>query len=662
MPCAICHDFTGPALADTGGRHRNHLKLDIPWQDFVTSAKSCRICEIILRGSRGCFLQHEVKEPEIVSCSISFLYLREEDKDDDVDKEIRFRMADGTKFEMSIFVNDSQAAMDQALEWIEDCRGKTHEFCIAPDEARLPSRVVDVGLDDGPVRLVQTRGEVASYVALSHCWGLKQIITTTTENLQEHLREVPFSKLSKTFQDAVTVTRRLGIRYIWIDSLCIIQNDRRDWEVEAARMMDVYSNSYLTIAATHSSSGDGGLFRNTPDFEVSGTTITGEPYQLFFRERIDHHLEVSLGDSSFSELDFGGQVYGHPTIKDYPLLTRAWVFQERMLSTRVLHFGRYELFFECRSDLQCECSGINNHGSSQTTHATVTKLVHADALDSLIPGKEWHVYASYYMAQLWRTLVTSYTCLGLTKCEDRLPAMGGLAKHMALRRKTKYLAGLWENTLSDDLIWAARSAGSTWRKPRPDPRPAPSWSWASVQSHVNYYDEILFLEDEDDDIDSPRHTEEDREPYQHFAKVEECWVERGPVDEYGTIEKGQVRLRGLLVKGVLGRTTVKFQGKEHDDYAVVFPDGLRFQIEADYLLEQPGRSQVLLGAEIWCLRMSQIQVGCRDHLFSLVLRRVNGAEGIFERIGCLLVIATPPPVDVIGPIYASAEEGSVCIE
>lgn len=115
MPCAICHDFTGPALADNGGRHRNHLKLDILWHDFVASAKSCLICDIILQGSRGCFLQHEVQESEIVSWSISFLYLREEDKDDDVDKEIRFRMADGTKFEMSIFVTGKPAVVSGRL-------------------------------------------------------------------------------------------------------------------------------------------------------------------------------------------------------------------------------------------------------------------------------------------------------------------------------------------------------------------------------------------------------------------------------------------------------------------------------------------------------------------------------------------------------------------
>ncbi|KAK5658581.1 hypothetical protein OQA88_1974 [Cercophora sp. LCS_1] len=233
----------------------------------------------------------------------------------------------------------SAAAMDVAEAWMEECLSEEEdEFCDAPEEAELPTRVVDVGAEDGSLL------------------GKEQIITTTMETYEERKREIKTEELSRTFADAVEMTRRLGLRYIWIDSLCIIQDDLSDWRVESAKMCDVYSRAYLTLAATHSNDGRAGLFRETPDFEVNGTTAEGEEYRIFFRERVDHHLEES-GD------DYRASI-GHPTKKHYPILTRAWVYQERLLSTRVLHFGRYELFFECRSEVRCECGGIGWHGSS----------------------------------------------------------------------------------------------------------------------------------------------------------------------------------------------------------------------------------------------------------------------------------------------------------
>jgi hypothetical protein len=168
-----------------------------------------------------------------------------------------------------------------------------------------------------------------------------------------------------------------------------------------------------------------------------------------------------------------------------------------MLSTRVIHFGRYEVFFECRSDVLCECGGIGWHGSSAAAPTPITKLVHADALDSEMPGgvEEWVEHARYYIARLWRTMVSSYASLAITKPGDRLPAMGGPAKHMAARRKSAYLAGLWEDALMDDLLWYCDGSSSS-KKPRPVPRAAPTWSWASIDRYVLYTDEILLWDPE----------------------------------------------------------------------------------------------------------------------------------------------------------------------
>ncbi|KAF6842763.1 het domain-containing protein [Colletotrichum musicola] len=680
MPCPTCNDFVGTPWNRT---HRNHIKSGLAWVDLVTSAQTCYPCDVLLRGIRGCFSQHKVDELQVSSLSIDFLYRYRLDRDEeeDIDKEIRFWLADGTKFEISIFWaygeehpipdsweefpayyrtsprTDSQGALKTALAWIEECRSEEHTFCEEPDEATLPSRVVDVGLDTGVVRLVQTQGDVARYVALSHCWGKTQIITTTRNTLPDRLSEIPIDQLSNTFRDAVFFTRRMGIRYIWIDSLCIIQDDLADWEVESAKMMDVYSNAYLTIAATNSINGDGGLFRETPDFEVAGTTPLGEPHRLFFRQRIDHHLEGNF-DSDF-DASFYAKYYGYPARVHHPLFTRGWVWQERLLSGRVLHFGLYELFWECRNLTLCECSAIGHHGSSDAILLPDTKRSHADALGSYVPGVEWHEIAAYYMAQVWRTMVSSYTCLGLTKRSDSLPAMGGLAKHMGQRRRTRYLAGLWENSLSDDLTWHVRNPA---KKPRPEPRPAPTWSWASVDSFVSYFDEVIYGEEfSPEDLDEqPIPTEEDRLPFEHFSRVEDCWVRPSAVDEYGAIAEGRVTLRGLVSCGTLRLKTDADDGGREVTHYFQLADGSRFPVLADYLLDSPGPDHVPDGAQVWCLRMSQIQMGHRDSLFSLVLRQADTATQAFERIGSLMTVSEPP-VETVGILYRSAKEVSVTI-
>ncbi|KAJ4403442.1 hypothetical protein N0V91_006494 [Didymella pomorum] len=279
--------------------------------------------------------------------------------------------------------------------------------------------------------LMSTAGEEADYICLSHCWGLAQIITTTKATLNERKRGIPWGLLSNTFQDAIVMTRTLGFRYIWIDSLCIVQDDALDWEKESAQMASVYSNGYLTLAGTRSRKGNGGLFSKKHDVEVSGTTPNGHSYCIHFRERIDDRIEM-IPDS---------------TNEHYPLLTRAWVYQERILSTRVLHFGHFELFFECHSSIQCECGYVSYEEDDPGIEKSLVKIEFADALSQLsLPGaQEVDANTAYYAARMWRTIVSSYSALSLTKAADRLPALGGLARQTAAARGTTYYAGLWKD-------------------------------------------------------------------------------------------------------------------------------------------------------------------------------------------------------------------------
>src|SRR5438034_5559565 len=122
-------------------------------------------------------------------------------------------------------------------------RGLPEEAQQEDGESELPTRVLDLSaVSLGVVKLVETGGMRGTYACLSHCWGPTQFITTTPANLGAHLHMLPFSALPQTFKDVMTFTSALGIRYLWIDSLCIIQGDVKDWEKESAKMRSIYQN------------------------------------------------------------------------------------------------------------------------------------------------------------------------------------------------------------------------------------------------------------------------------------------------------------------------------------------------------------------------------------------------------------------------------------
>jgi hypothetical protein len=159
--------------------------------------------------------------------------------------------------------------------WIGACNNQ-HKGCLTSTdfESPLPTRLLDLSSLPSSIGLRSVHGDPrevlvgstlkltenllgdrGQYIALSYCWGKSLAYTTTTKNLQAHKQDggIEYAQLPKTLQDAVFLTRYLGIRYLWADCLCILQDDKADWEYEASRMADVYSNAYLTIAATRAS-------------------------------------------------------------------------------------------------------------------------------------------------------------------------------------------------------------------------------------------------------------------------------------------------------------------------------------------------------------------------------------------------------------------------
>ena len=380
--------------------------------------------------------------------------------------------------------------LDLASFWLSRCL-RTHEDCpqhSSNHSTFLPTRLLDVGqVNLQSVRLIQTAEESIHsserrYVTLSHCWGKTQIITTTNTTLQDRLETISLADLSNTFRDAVTVARRLGFRYLWIDSLCIIQDNRDDWLKEAAQMSRVYSNATFTISAAHARAGDVGCFKQ--------------------RDGLRHFPVILCFPHVKGDARMVFQTYGRPEEMydpDPPLYGRAWVYQEQILSPRSLIFDGSQLRWQC----------LSMHGSDHTPLGGITrdlghlsrtrKDIVADREFFSFPGFNDEEDASRFKHLDWYYTVMDYTYRGMTKPSDRLIAIAGIASAIQEKTDNKYVAGIWRNNLWAGLLWsiphqleeyAPTTAGAydieSNAQVRHSQTVAPSWSWASVTTPVVY--------------------------------------------------------------------------------------------------------------------------------------------------------------------------------
>ncbi|KAH7363868.1 heterokaryon incompatibility protein-domain-containing protein [Rhexocercosporidium sp. MPI-PUGE-AT-0058] len=335
---------------------------------------------------------------------------------------------------------DIHVLSEFAKKHMDVCMGD-HPICSTNDRNSRPTRVLDVGIDatGQDIVLSTLEDDNALYITLSHCWGdNSSMLTTTSKTIAQHNLGIPFAELPKTFQDAVEITRRLGFRYLWIDSLCIVQDDKEDWEIESGKMAAIYRESCLTIAATASADSSGGLFFsrwtsvrkhdqyrkvNVETFEYH-RTFAGTNFVVYARLKLRNGHEVI--------------VHRYSAENPAPLLSRAWAYQERMLAPRILHVHMEELFWECQNDTLCEC------GEFRWGQELTKQPAYNDSLS--LKGKIACVMAPEVLAEdvhrLWFDIVQEYSQLALTKESDRLPALSGLASLLSQKLRTPYLAGL----------------------------------------------------------------------------------------------------------------------------------------------------------------------------------------------------------------------------
>jgi hypothetical protein len=274
------------------------------------------------------------------------------------------------------------------------------------------------------------------YLTLSHCWGTKVPKRLLKENISTMMAQIPFSELSKTFQDAVTFTRNIGHRYIWIDSLCIVQDDVEDWQVESVQMGKVYTMSICNLSATAAKDGSQGLFYT---------------HQPMFNQLPKVNLNVD-GKTGLHFI-WDRQDWGHGVEKS-PLNSRAWVCQERFLSPCNLHFSAGKLFWECKELSACEILP-NGYPNSMRWKDFRTKQTLSHGFLGSSHAQWEKQFPGEYAA--WGKLVEKYTAAKLTFRGDKLVAFSGLAAAWSKAKNDCYIAGLWKSRLPEELMWSVTS-------------------------------------------------------------------------------------------------------------------------------------------------------------------------------------------------------------
>jgi len=352
--------------------------------------------------------------------------------------------------------------------WLSYCT-ENHSNCGSSklSDWELPTRVLDVaGSSWADLRLFITHGACGKYLTLSHRWGGSKIIKTTLSNLEAHTRCIPFSDLNKTFQDAVVITRKLGFRYLWIDSLCIIQDSKDDWRREAGWMASIYSGSELTLSATWATSGDSGLFYPRPEcrkVEFPYINVNGHAEGRWFMRKRSAALFSS-------------------DVLEGPLNSRGWVLQERLLSNRTLHFCKDQLYWECKSSVWKECTGIMNDGLATYPVALFRNNIFRTRIGTTQPSGTISADAGVeHLCEGWYKLVEDYTNRSLSVIQDRLPAVLGIANTLRCSYSGRYIWGLWESGLLRGLLWSIDTKDIAYKR-----LVSPSWSWAAWSAPIHF--------------------------------------------------------------------------------------------------------------------------------------------------------------------------------
>lgn len=442
--------------------------------------------------------------------------------------------------------------------WLDQC-GSKHQTC--PDlqqDALLPTRVVDVGGDgvnSAPFLLVSDGTGRGRYAALTHCWGGHIDVVLTKDSLEDFQHRLPVEALAKNFKDALHICHELGVQYLWIDCLCIIQNSEDDWVAESSKMTSIYSKAFVTISALASRGSSGGIFRDHHTRPSDDYSLRSSPIRVVR----DSSLSVAVALDSSPET--GELAYALRVESDYyienlkwlhevsPLTKRAWCLQESLLSPRIIFFGEEQVYWRCFDGFQ-SADGLPVGNEDQYPSQQDVRFAHALQGLSEVKirpppdrwSKRYYQIDNVYHRSGYYHLIREYSKRNLTMPQDKLPAFSALAKRIHAKVGGDYLAGLFTANLLSDLTWSPMEI-PLWldelKHPGSPPYVAPSWSWASA------YGEVHFIYQ---DMDHFMHMD-DTAPQQQLRLVESRIRYRDETNPYGQVLPGS----SIIVSGLTTR-------------------------------------------------------------------------------------------------------------
>ncbi|KAJ1334082.1 HET domain-containing protein [Microdochium nivale] len=534
----------------------------------------------------------------------------------------------GRESEMMVpFSSTSTASADswrQVTKWMQLCTS-SHSACnVEAATGWHPTRLLDLANPESSLdtfRVVVTKSldlrATARYTTLSHCWGTAQFLQLRKSTFDELTAGIKLDRLPKTFREAMRVTRQLGVRYLWIDSLCIMQDrdDMSDWLIEAGQMHKVYTHSYCNISAAGAVDSSRGLFFDR-DPQLSHS---GEVRMCVEGLGLSPDGGVDYIDCSIVDINFWGNSIGK-----CPLNTRGWVLQERLLSPRVLHFAKNQLFWECREHSAAECYPDRLPRSVRNSLPAMFKKLDPASRSKNLHRRGGNGDESMFYHQVWNSIVRAYSATRLTHGSDKLIALSGVAKYFAPRIGDVYVVGMWRKYLASSLLWHVKdeAQGDGSASNRPEVYRAPSFSWASVDGQVV--------------------TEPPAHPDLLLFKVVDFHLDYVSADTTGLVKSGYIDIRGqvrpfeMLVKYtlqlqqlymVVNGVTVKDPTKqEWDNGPLVHLDVGQQSFVAEnadnLLFYLPARKQRTF----------------EEHVSFILLAALDPSQAIFRRIG--LAVAT----------------------
>ncbi|KAH8892517.1 HET-domain-containing protein [Thozetella sp. PMI_491] len=508
----------------------------IEWHDTAndypslnaSSQAGCEWCKML----REALLRRKIPHQGPVIIRGSYIYRPTSDhSDSEIEDEqdldltcFQCQVLDEQEYELAFVVFSMSGDKDRLCKWLNISGSfRTHllhrknvqwmqrliDHCNDRDERPLgsfiPTRLLHVGANDGAeARLVITADALAEdatvnldYACLSYCWGPKEDadrqLKTTRSTLESHCKHIDIERMTPLIRDAVTVCRTLGIEYIWIDALCILQGDIDDWSRESEMMASVYFYSRLTICPLASSS----CLQGFLEPREAGVCLA---FQSAKRITIRGHYTLH---ESFNDAEADDHLHGEAVLPaafelDKCLSSwarRGWTLQEEEFSQRMLYFGRHRLHFSCRAcnrqlsedsfvNTRLYKSVFGKNNGDETWWREVMEIGHSES-----PSEEDRLK----VREVWSLVIQDIHSRSLTNATDLFPSIAGFAKSCSRVLGDTYLAGLWRSNIHLDLLWKITDPPpgnlKSTLETRSQPKStfiAPSWSWASQKHYLEH--------------------------------------------------------------------------------------------------------------------------------------------------------------------------------